>query len=286
MKRTLLSLFAVAATVAGSSIAISSGSGPISGMTGAPNESTCAQCHTPTNGPATVSMHVRPTGTAYVPGSPSVTCYKADTFYTVRVMLDNGVNPKAGFQSTVIRTSNSTSSGILLRPGTQQSTQNGTVNGGTRKYVQHTAPKNGGTNFWEYEFWVPTISGNVGDLHIYTAVNNAINSSSGDVKLVNMPIAVCGPTSVKETAALSAFKVYPNPAGQHFSLSFDSQQGGKAQLRVLNLAGAVVADLGQHELAAGANQLRLSFDNKPAAGTYLLQVELGGRVATTKLNVI
>jgi hypothetical protein len=66
----------------------------------------------------------------------------------------------------------------------------------------------------------------------------------------------------------SQFTLYPNPASNQISLSFNQEVGGNTQITITGMQGAVVKSQSAR-MAAGRNSLQIDISSLPA-GTYLL----------------
>ena len=97
--------------------------------------------------------------------------------------------------------------------------------------------------------------------------------ADGQVEVVDEDVTVVvtlTSTSISDPQA-QGFKVYPNPASDRISVSFE---GKAATIRVLNLAGQVMLEQ-SHDNASGQTHINIS-SLKP--GTYILQIIAEGKV--------
>lgn len=164
--------------------------GPIDGVTGAPGEGTCVQCHTsfPLNsGDGSFSLS----------GPPA---WEAGQTYTITVTLQDPGQQRWGFEATQV----GLGSFSLLEPlRTQLSTTSG------RQYVKHT--QNGtsaglvdGPSVWTFS-WTAPADPEVGTVTLYAAGNAANNSSTnqGDyiyTTSLAIPVLVPAPDPVLDLA--------------------------------------------------------------------------------------
>lgn len=158
------------------------GGGP-AGLTGAPSEGTCLNCHSGSalnSGPGSVSISLAGGATTYVPGNT----------YAVTVTVTEAAKTKFGFQATVLNGSNiftglMNTSSSAGRVGL--SSQNG------RSYANHNSSSavsaTSGSNSWTFN-WVAPAAG-TGTVRFYASGNatNA-NSGSGGDKIYTTSLAI------------------------------------------------------------------------------------------------
>lgn len=80
-------------------------------------------------------------------------------------------------------------------------------------------------------------------------------------------------------------KTYPNPTNGPMRLIYGLEKSGMADLKVFDLNGRQVAQLLRTELSAGNHQFTWD-TNLVSSGIYLIRLESGGNVNTTKVAVI
>ena len=88
-------------------------------------------------------------------------------------------------------------------------------------------------------------------------------------------------TNLEENPYLeSSFRLFPNPAISHMNLEVDVKQAAAAQLRILDISGAVMKDE-RLQLIQGLNIIRRSISALPS-GTYLTQLVVDGQVSVSE----
>ncbi len=152
------------------SAAIIYSSGSPSGMTGAPGENNCTQCHAGSinDGSSTSLINFSGTNNEYITG----------TNYNVTLSIQNG-SAKNGFQVVVLDSILDLKSGnlIITDPSNTQ------LFTGTRDYITH---KTSGTSLTSWSFdWTSPISyvGPITFYYSYNVTNNAGNSSGDQIYL-------------------------------------------------------------------------------------------------------
>ena len=109
------------------------------------------------------------------------------------------------------------------------------------------------------------------------------NSSS--LMVYNSTNAVEAPLSVKDVASTgNPISMYPNPAGNLVTLSFNSGNTGNATVRVMDVVGKTVLELPLVSLSSGSNQIQLNTESL-VSGIYLVQVNVNGKVNTSQLVI-
>lgn len=146
--------------------------GAAPGMTGAPNESNCTQCHSGSilNGASenmlTILDGVTPVNT-YTPGQQ----------YNVNLLMSS--NPtKRGFQATALTASNGMAGGFTGQAG------NTTINGGVKKYANHTSLSNTSANApsWTWTWTAPAAG--AGPVTFYVATNKTNNNGNDNGDMI------------------------------------------------------------------------------------------------------
>lgn len=90
-------------------------------------------------------------------------------------------------------------------------------------------------------------------------------------------------TSVDENT-LDALSIYPNPANVMASIQFSSETASAATITLYNMLGEVV-EANNVQVVAGNNIEEISVANFET-GSYIVQIQLGEAIITSKLEVI
>ncbi len=175
-----------------STVTFTNSGGPSAGLTGAPGDGNCTNCHggSPvTSGTAFdyISITGLPSG-GYAPGSS----------YTLTLNGGAAATAKNGFQLIALSPSNSMAGSFTSGTGSQAM-----VGGGGKTYLGHTAAGNTQSS-WTYTWTAPNPS--VGTVTFYVALNatNSNSGTSGDVVYLktitvsggNLPVAtITSPTA-------------------------------------------------------------------------------------------
>jgi thiol-disulfide isomerase/thioredoxin len=94
----------------------------------------------------------------------------------------------------------------------------------------------------------------------------------------------CSALSVSEETELSDVSLYPNPAADLATISFSAQTGSQANIAIYNMLGEVIGTT-ITQAVAGANLVELDL-NAYKSGNYIVQIQLGDAVITSKLEII
>ncbi len=253
MKKNLKTIFALG-LVPASLLAFSSG--PPDGLTGAPDEGTCVQCHSnfPLNSGDGNFALFGPE--SWTPGET----------YEITVDIEDNEQSRWGFEITQMGFGNFT---ITDSDFTQLSSSN------DREYVKHTSAgtQNGTANgpvSWSFDWTAPTGDDLPEEITFYAA-GNAANGASGNqgdyIYTGSMTIPIDN-TSVGEPVALPAeisLRNVPNPFNPTTELQVELARSADLRLAVYDIRGTLVTRLHEGRLPAGTS--RMTWDGRTANGT-------------------
>ncbi len=94
----------------------------------------------------------------------------------------------------------------------------------------------------------------------------------------------CSFASVEEDNTLEELSIYPNPANEITSIVFSSETEAAATITVYNMLGEVV-EANNVQVVAGNNTQEINVADYET-GSYIVQIQLGEAVITSKLEVI
>jgi hypothetical protein len=141
-------------------------------MTGAPTESNCTQCHSGSvqNGDTENLLTI-------LSGATPVNSYVPGQQYTVNLLMAS--NPtKRGFQSTALTATNTMAGGFTGQAG------NTSINGGTKKYANHTSGSNTSVSApsWTWTWTAPAAG--AGPVTFYVATNKTNNNGNDNGDMI------------------------------------------------------------------------------------------------------
>jgi len=238
------------------SLALAFSSGPIDGVTGAPGEGTCVQCHStfPLNSGAG-SLVVSGIGEMYTPGQA----------YTVSVTLADPDASRWGFELTALNAAGASVGNYTLPAILQQSTT------GNRTYVKHTSagtfPGTPTSHTWEFTWNAPAAA--TGPVTFYVA-GNAANNSNTNVGDRIYAASFAFPEFDPQVAVGDELPVarllgnYPNPFNPRTVIAFSLPREQHVNLDVFTVDGRRVTTLVSGARAAGTHEV--TWDGSDHAG--------------------
>jgi hypothetical protein len=254
--------------------------GPANGLTGAPGEGTCANCHGNLNtGSGTLAIdHTGP----FTPGST----------LAVRVDLAQTGQRRWGFEITALGADGLPVGDFVLTDAlnTQKSTA---ANG--RQYVKQTSAGTYAGTFdvspgWSFQWQAPPAT--MTTVTFYAAANaaNGNGTSGGDFIYTRSLTLDQSATAVPERPDFFVAQNVPNPFNPATTIRYHLDRAGSARLRIHDLAGRLVRTLREGELPAGPGESRWDGNDSrglPApSGTYLCVLESGGRRLSRTLALV
>lgn len=252
--------------------------GAQSGLTGAPGENNCTQCHTTgtvqdgsvQNAFTLLDAGLSPT-TSYIPGAS----------YTASIQLVS--NPaKRGFSSVALDGTDSNAgafagSGI---GGTQD------FSSGGRDYVSHTITSNtDATTFWAWSWTAPATS--VGDVTFYVASNETNNdgTTGGDVIYLSTHVVTDANASISESTNETSFTAGFNTTSNKVMIDFTYLAAGDMHLNLVDMTGRSVftSNLGQSEIGENSESIALPSDLNE--GMYVVHFFVGNKAMSANIMV-
>ncbi len=196
--------------------------GPPTGVTGAPSEVNCTDCHFG-GGPNTGG------GTLSITGLPAT--YTAGQEITVTVTISQSGRSRFGFELTAINDGGNAAGTISVTDTTRTQELTG-PNG--RMYISHTAagtnPTGAGTNSWSFKWTAPATS--TGKVTFYAAGNAANNDGAQTGDLIYTTSASINPGQAAQPPVTTVSAASFAPSGPVAPLSIAAGFG-------INLATAV-----------------------------------------------
>ena len=108
--------------------------------------------------------------------------------------------------------------------------------------------------------------------------------STSDTTTIGNDIRTFLGTSAINETAFTSFNLFPNPANEMLTLSFDMKESGNLNIEVFDMLGKKVEVLMDENISAG--KFKHSFSTASlAAGNYVLQLSANGNSANHKLNI-
>jgi hypothetical protein len=247
---------------------------------GAPNETNCTACHggSPNTGDGILEFSVGNDST-YVPGQT----------YNCNVKMSQAGLDKFGFVNLSLKNSGNTTIGTfnIIDP---VRTRKYTLGG--KNYFSHTPcgadADTIGKNEWNYSWTAPTTDvGNI-TLYISALAVNHNHATTGDFTYTKTIMLSPSPLAVEEIlGSLESLKVYPNPASDFISVTYENLSSGKTEIKLMDLRGRTVSIL--YSGIENSRQISKTFslkEMKIAPGIYWLNIARGNKQINKKLIII
>ena len=249
----LLAIFATLISAFGTDNTMNPGGSP-AGNTNSPGDNqNCSHCMTGTVATVTGWITSNVPGDGYVPG----------TTYTITATATGSGNK-----------------GFEISPQDIPGNLIGTLTAGTGnklvgsgKYVTQSSSVGGSSATWHFTWKAPTTG--VGDVTFYGAF--IIGYANTKVTTLTISQNTVG-IAEKE---LSGVSVFPNPAKDHFSVSFSHPSSGNVSMELLSMSGEKIGNLLNDFLGTG--QITCSFNISQPAGVYLVQIMAGDQKEIRKV---
>ena len=201
-----------------------------SGLTGAPGEANCTQCHSGTTQDGTSENSF-----ALLDGTTPVTSYTPGTTYTATLQQTSSPS-KSGFSSTTLDGTDAMA-GNLIGAGIG-GTQN--FSSGGRDYVSHTAVSATTSGQFAWSWIAPATD--VGPVTFYIASNIADDdgSTAGDVIYLSDTRSWSSTAGIEENSNDAKFVAGYNAATNKLVLDFDYLAIGEMHLNLVDMNGRSV----------------------------------------------
>lgn len=278
-------LFGLIIVMLAASTAAAFSSGPFDGLTDAPGEANCTNCH------GTFPLNSG-SGMLQIDGLPAT--YMPDETYDLTLTLSDPDASRWGFELTVIEDAGEEAISVGAITATDVGTQLSSSN--ERDYLKHnssgTAPGTTGSKSWAFAWTAPAAG--AGDVRLYVAGNAANNngSTSGD-RIYATSFGSSEDTGVPVVdvpGALTLHGAAPNPFNPRTEIRFDLPRPAPVEVTVLTVDGRRVATLTDREYGAGSHAV--AWDGRDhrgimmSSGTYVYIVDAGGQRELGRMTLI
>lgn len=250
--------------------------------TGAPDEQTCASCHTGNNPPqdgTTLNSLVVTQGltpvTNYVPGAS----------YNVALTLDNQFQDvNEGFQATVLDISTNSMAGSFPAGILGVAITNDPNTG--RDYANHIlASSTNSNNFWAWQWTAPATD--VGPVKFYVATNigNGNNASTGDVIYLSEHIFGSTVGLNEATSESSNFTAGYSAKLNSIEVNFTTLTSGTMFLNLVDMSGKSVYSTSLGEAKIGENSASVVLPKSIESGIYVVNFFVGNKPMSNKIMI-
>lgn len=257
------------------------------GSTGAPGDNTCAKvgCHT---GAAVVyndtivnKLIFSEADSTYLPGQT----------YTITIKTENPGKQRFGFEFQAITDATSLEAGtVVITDLVRTHEVTHMVGSDFRTSATHnlvgTPELSPGYNEWTFDWTAPAT--NVGDIVFYYATNstNNNNAASGDRIFNNtFRLKISPMFYINELVDVSGANAYYNSESNHIVLNYVLKKDNKVSIRVYDSFGREVFKQNNRMKSVGEQKEELSLKNKPLTGMYYVNIVVGNKSFTKKINI-
>lgn len=239
-------------------------SNPPVGVTGAPGEGTCGDCHSGGS----------QTGTVTLTGVPD-TVISGKTYALTITNTSNA--SRAGFEMICLDGAQTMCGTFSAASGSGVSIGSGSSN---KKYPRQSAAKtlSGGSTAWTFNWLAPaTASGNKATFYFVTLCANGDGRTNGDRILMGNKVVNFGRSTTPTQAEIdrAAVRLYPTMLTEH-AFTVELANTSTARLQVFDLNGRAL------RYATVQGTARVDMGDLPA-GTYIVAVEVQGKMWSQKI---
>lgn len=251
----------------------------IAGYTNSPGEQNCTACHNSfalNSGGGSISISTTPSITAsgYTPGAT----------YTVDVTVSKTGVSLFGFGTEILTAANANAGTISVLNATQTKL----LNSGSRRNIVHQLNGGAGTDSKTFSFqWVAPATAGSATIYASGIAANGNNQNSSDY-VYTASLSISSPASsvgIKEYNLSSTVSIYPNPARESVTLSYQLDRDALVECRLSGLNGQHVADFYSEQQTAGNHKQTLQIPSSVQSGLYLLHLTVNGQATSRRLII-
>lgn len=258
-------IYAIPALILFALALLSNSTNPPNGKTGAPGESFCTECHTP----SATSLD----GSITVDGFPAV--IEPNQTYQLTVTNSNtaGNGVKAGFQMTVLGPLN-TKAGEMKNPSASSTVMSSLG----RQYFEHNPAPNYPVSrqvSWTVDWTAPDLA--AGSVVTWYAAGNIANgnfSDTGDKVVAANGTGTYMLSSTGDGPSIAELAVYPNPGSEEIYVSLPGTPVTEGIATFITLDGRIVK-------RATVRHGHIQTGELPS-GMYIFRLELGGNTTQAR----
>jgi len=248
----------------------------IAGYTNSPGEQNCTACHNSfaaNSGGGSLSISTTP--------SMSPTGYTPGATYTVNVTVSKTGVSLFGFGAEILTSTNANAGTISVINATQTKL----LNSGSRRNIVHQLNGGTGTDSKTFSFqWVAPATAGPATIYAAGLAANGNNQNSADyVYTASLPVS--SSVGIKEYNLASTLSLFPNPARESVTLSYQLDQDALVECSLSGLNGQHLADLYSEKQTAGDHAQKLLIPSSVQSGLYLLHLTVNGQSISRRLII-
>jgi len=243
----------------------SSSSLPI-GLTGAPGESNCTQCH---------SGNVL-TGTATNGSATLLSEYEVGQTYTFAV--GSTTNTKNGFQMTILDIDGN-KAGSFVAGAANTAIQTG----GGKEYINHDSK----TQLFTFSWVAP--SSDMGPLTAYYAMNSTNDNgfNTGDevfIGTINIPSAVTNGLTNHQKQD-QKINMFFNTKANELNVKYSLKEKANIMVQIVDLSGRIIEEVKLGQKSFGPHNSKINLQNIQTEGIYIVSLFVNNSIFTRKINL-
>jgi len=236
------------------------------GVTGAPGEANCTQCHTGTVVAADATNGMTTTATTYQVGQ------------TYSFAIGSLANATNGFQMTVLDNNNN-KVGSFVAGAANTSIQSA----GGKEYINQSSK----TQAWAVEWVAPATD--MGPLTVYYAMNstNNNNGTSGDVVYVGTHSLTFDGTNGLTNHQKQDEKVnlFFNAKANELNVKYSLKEKSNLMVQVVDLSGKVIEEVKLGQKSFGPHSSKIQLKNIQNEGIYIVSLFINNGIYSRKINL-
>jgi hypothetical protein len=240
------------------------GRAAIAAQTGAPGETTCADCH----GASLKAGGVESTLSIKDSLNNAITEYEPN--HTYNLTFSYTVAGKKGFQIVGLSDANTQAGTFTAGTGSKINNLN------SRQYLNHSSASN---SSWTFKWKAPVKS--TGKVTFYVSAGNLSSIYTSNYKLTEKVTNGGGSAGLIENENAFAFKTFY--ANDMLNLQFTAPMEGNAFVNVINMEGKSVAYNKLGAVTTSKSDIKIPFQLEN--GTYIVQLFVNNYFATKKIVV-
>jgi hypothetical protein len=248
----------------------------IAGYTNSPSEQNCTACHSSfalNSGGGSIAISTTP--------SMSPTGYTPGATYTVAVTVaKTGVN-LFGIGAEILTSTNTNAGTISIINASETKL----LNSGARRNVVHQL--NGGTGADSKTFsfqWVAPATPGAATIYAAGVAANGNGQNSSDY-VYTTSLSISSSVGIKEYNLSSTVSLYPNPARESVTLSYELDKDALVECSLSGLNGQHIADFYSEKQTAGNHEQKLLIPSSVQTGLYLLHLKVDGQATSRRLII-
>ena len=240
-------------------------SNPNLGLTGAPGEGNCTQCHNSSTAQSAAG-NVSFTGpTEYIVGQ------------TYLFEIGMTTNANNGFEMTILDGNDNKAGSFTAGANSSVASQSG------REYIRHTAK----SGFWTFNWTAP--STNMGDLTAYYVVNKTNNNGSNQLDTIYLGQQVI---SSALTNGISDYEKQDNKIKMFYNenentvvVKYNLKEKSRIQINISDLSGRLIQSTSYGQKSFGNHTENVNLENVNTSGIYIVSIFVNNNVYNRKINL-